>query len=166
MQPHDFKRKYRGSGASYIKQPNGWHGRLLRIARGFPKGHVFAVAGLSASLVLFVATPSKTEANNRKVIDDLAIPALETLPEPTNVASEELNAELYELESRLQQKEPTRIKVQSGDNLSLVFQRAGLNDRDVYEILNSDKEAKRLKQLYPGNIFEFTIEKIKQLFPH
>jgi len=58
----------------------------------------------------------------------------------------------------LQQKEPTRIKVQSGDNLSLVFQRAGLNDRDVYEILNSDKEAKRLKQLYPGNIFEFTIE--------
>ena len=161
MQHTDFKRKYRGSGATYIQNPDGWRNKLHTAARGFPVGHLFAAGGLCACLVGFVAVPNKTEANNKQKVDDVAIPALEQiedlpLPEFEEITLEE---EFLAIEQSFEPSTPvTQIEVKSGDNLSRIFQRAGLNDKDVYKVVNSSEEAKRLKQLYPGHTFEFTIE--------
>ncbi len=48
--------------------------------------------------------------------------------------------------------------VKSGDNLSNIFKRAKLTDRDVYLFVSSSKEAKALTKLQPGEKLEFLIE--------
>lgn len=48
--------------------------------------------------------------------------------------------------------------VRNGDNLSLIFQRMGLHDGDVHEVVSSSKEAARLAQIYPGQLMSFLFE--------
>ncbi|MBX2858046.1 MAG: peptidoglycan DD-metalloendopeptidase family protein [Cellvibrionaceae bacterium] len=158
MQQADFKRKYRGSGATYIQNSDGWRRKVQLATRGVPLPHLFAAGGLCACLIAFVAAPNKTEANNRQKIDDIAIPALEGIEDLPELAHATLSEELLELEATLEPPTATQIEVKPGDNLSLIFQRAGLSDKDVYKILDSSTKAKQLKQLYPGHVFEFIIE--------
>ena len=47
--------------------------------------------------------------------------------------------------------------VASGDNLSRLFYRAGLNDLDVYRI-SSAKQGKSLRNLFPGEVLRFGID--------
>ncbi|TQV71851.1 peptidoglycan DD-metalloendopeptidase family protein [Exilibacterium tricleocarpae] len=59
-----------------------------------------------------------------------------------------------------------RLTVKKGDNLSLLFQRAGLNDRDVYELVSSNKQAKSLTRIHPGHRLDFQVDgngKLQQL---
>lgn len=42
------------------------------------------------------------------------------------------------------------LEVQPGDNLSILFKRAGLNAQAVYALVNSSSDAKVLSNLYPG----------------
>ncbi len=49
------------------------------------------------------------------------------------------------------------ITVKSGDNLSAIFKRAGLNDRAMYDVINNNKEAKALTKLFPGEKLGFDI---------
>ena len=44
-----------------------------------------------------------------------------------------------------------KLTVNTGDNLSTLFYRAGLNDLDVYRISNA-KEGKSLRNLFPGEV--------------
>lgn len=52
--------------------------------------------------------------------------------------------------------EPTwrDIKVRNGDNLSLIFARAGFSDRDVYEVTR-ESEGSALRKIYPGQTIGF-----------
>ena len=47
--------------------------------------------------------------------------------------------------------------VASGDNLSTIFYRAGLNDLDVYRISQS-KQGKSLRNLFPGEVLRFGLD--------
>lgn len=47
--------------------------------------------------------------------------------------------------------------VKRGDNLSLIFKRAGLNDSDLHELVSSCKEAKQLRRIHPGQTIDFHI---------
>ena len=56
--------------------------------------------------------------------------------------------------------------VKSGDSLSIIFQRAGLNDRDIYELFNQSAEAKELRRIVPGQTIAFQLNdsgKLQQL---
>nr|WP_324259802.1 peptidoglycan DD-metalloendopeptidase family protein [Cellvibrio fontiphilus] len=48
--------------------------------------------------------------------------------------------------------------VQNGDNLSILFKRAGLNDRAIYELFSDAKEAKDLRHIRPGQKMSFLVE--------
>lgn len=48
--------------------------------------------------------------------------------------------------------------IQNGDNLSIIFKRAGLNDRAIYELFNEAKEAKDLRKIRPGQKMAFLVE--------
>ncbi len=48
--------------------------------------------------------------------------------------------------------------VKSGDNLSTIFQRVGLSDRSLYELINSNRAAKQLTKLHPGQHLSFAIK--------
>ena len=52
------------------------------------------------------------------------------------------------------QKEPDKwrtFKVRDGDNLSLIFAKAGFSDRDLYEVVRTSADGKKLSKLYPKN---------------
>ncbi|MBT4518761.1 MAG: peptidoglycan DD-metalloendopeptidase family protein [Halieaceae bacterium] len=49
----------------------------------------------------------------------------------------------------------TDFTVKSGDNLSLIFQRAGYTDRDVYRIVHKTTQGKALKRIFPGQTLGF-----------
>jgi len=48
--------------------------------------------------------------------------------------------------------------VQNGDNLSILFKRAGLNDRSIYELFSDAKDAKDLRNIRPGQKMAFLVE--------
>lgn len=45
--------------------------------------------------------------------------------------------------------------VRRGDNLSLIFKRAGYNDRDVYQVVSQASDGKRLERIFPGQTIAF-----------
>jgi murein DD-endopeptidase MepM/ murein hydrolase activator NlpD len=47
------------------------------------------------------------------------------------------------------------ITVKSGDNLSLIFKRAGYSDRDIYRITKKASEGKSLTRIFPGQTIAF-----------
>ena len=47
------------------------------------------------------------------------------------------------------------ITVKSGDNLSLIFKRAGYSDRDIYRITKKAPEGKSLTRIFPGQTIAF-----------
>ncbi len=49
------------------------------------------------------------------------------------------------------------ITVKSGDNLTSIFNKAGLDARVVYQVMQADKSSKQLARLKPGQLFEFNI---------
>lgn len=49
-------------------------------------------------------------------------------------------------------------KVKSGDNLTKIFSRVGLNARDVYNVTQSDGDIKTLLNLKPGQIVQFGLK--------
>jgi murein DD-endopeptidase MepM/ murein hydrolase activator NlpD len=45
--------------------------------------------------------------------------------------------------------------VRNGDNLSLLFKRAGFDDRDVHEVVSEAVDGKALARIYPGQVIAF-----------
>lgn len=51
------------------------------------------------------------------------------------------------------------MEVKPGDNLSTIFSRVGLSDRELFHVVNSHDEAKVLNRIYPGYQLSFLIPK-------
>ncbi len=50
------------------------------------------------------------------------------------------------------------VEIKSGDNLSLIFNRAGLDARQVHHFVSGNSNASLLKNIYPGQTLSFLIE--------
>jgi murein DD-endopeptidase MepM/ murein hydrolase activator NlpD len=55
------------------------------------------------------------------------------------------------------------VEVRPGDNLSLIFDRAGLSPQDVYQVSNSGSDANILTRLYPGYKLAFNLNEENKL---
>jgi murein DD-endopeptidase MepM/ murein hydrolase activator NlpD len=110
----------------------------------YPRLHLIAM--ISVGLVVAVAVtlwPESNEASiqNKQSTDigepfaQAAQPAAVPVPPPE---------QLWE-----------SIEVESGDNLSLIFGRAGYNDKDVHQVAITPGEGKALARIFPGQSIEF-----------
>lgn len=140
MMPIDFKKT----------QPND---RRPAFLRRLPRLHVMAAVSLAGVLGLSIILPSERASASRQSIA-IDIPmgddeALADAPEPEPPVES-----VWDIEESGAQIEQT---VRSGDSLSAIFQRAGLSDRDMLELVNSGPEAKKLARLYPGHEFIFQL---------
>jgi murein DD-endopeptidase MepM/ murein hydrolase activator NlpD len=69
---------------------------------------------------------------------------------------EEISTPVEEVAIPVEQEIPwIEETVRSGDNLSLIFQRAGFNNRDVYEVVSEANAGKSLERIYPGQSINF-----------
>jgi len=116
-----------------------------RTPPSFPRRHILAVGSLLSVLLLSLTLiPSSDVAADRK-----AIPIELPLAAPADIPSE---PEVEVQENWLD------VPVTSGDNLSLLFARAGLNDGDVYHIVKKAPDGKALTRIYPGETLSFLLD--------
>ncbi len=135
-----------------------------------PRGHLAAAVVLSAGLVIILGSnPSENSAVvsiPSKNIPGLEIQGIETQATPIAVPAVETIiqtvAALPEPEKTQDQKPAApqwkEFTVQNGDNLSILFKRAGLNDRTIYELFSDAKDAKDLRNIRPGQKMAFLVE--------
>lgn len=130
-----------------------------RLLSQFPRRHiVLASATLTVIATLTLLLPSDdAQAKRHSIPLDLQFEAAGpgSDPEAFDIQDDPLQAVA---ESAWQQ-----FEVGKGDNLSLLFQRAGLGAADVYSWVNSAPEAKDLSRIYPGQSLAFQFDEDGQL---
>ncbi|WP_246434626.1 OapA family protein [Teredinibacter haidensis] len=142
MQPVDMKRKKRFE----VKRKS-----VKAVLKQLPRMHLAAVAALSFCLGTFLMLPSK-ETEAKRHSQAIPIPSLQSIQEPFQATPElEDFAPIEEPDNRL-----INQKVKPGDNLSLIFKRAGFTDRDMMALLQAEN-GKKLASLYPGHHLEFLV---------
>lgn len=147
------------------------------LARNFPKRHVAMAGVLSVvvGIVAFAATDQDAQARRRAEPIELSLPselpnahtATQTgLAETTKIAprltteSSPKPAAAKPAKAKPAEPEPEwkTLVVRNGDSLSRLFQRVGLNDRDVYLVLKNCEQAADLKKLHPGEEIGFQLD--------
>lgn len=161
---------------------------LINLFQQFPKGHLAAASTLAGGLCFVLAVlPSGNAEATRQTSLPVVLPTQSTSSPFVN-HSDENNAHLSStLGVSLKLKDlvhstlnpvplvlagataeaatPTQavnwqeFTVKSGDSLSIIFQRAGLRDRDLYELFNQSPEAKDLRRIVPGQTIAFQLNK-------
>lgn len=136
-----------------------------------PRGHLAAAAALSIGLVVVLGSEHKTDSEITSVasqnIPGLEIQGVDTQATPIAVPAVETIIQTIAATPELTKPQPTaqdldpqwkEFTVQNGDNLSILFKRAGLNDRTIYELFSDAKDAKNLRNIRPGQKMEFLVE--------
>lgn len=114
--------------------------------------HLVVAVSLSVILSASLMLPSKeTQAKRHQ---EIAIPALESI-QLQALPIEQSNIVTTEPESVTTSTHTETVR--AGDNLSLIFKRAGLNDRVMMELLAAE-QGKKLAALYPGHKLEFSFD--------
>jgi murein DD-endopeptidase MepM/ murein hydrolase activator NlpD len=132
------------------------------LSKHFPKGHVIVVLGLASGLGLLAALPSEDASANRRsetlVLPEITDRPLDNLPNEVDPLADVPAFSPAEPSLNIIEE-----SVRSGDSLSRIFARAGLNDRDMLELINTSDAGKQLNRLYPGHKLIFHIDDDKKL---
>lgn len=120
---------------------------LSNTLKFFPRSHLLIVGGLSCLLLTTAVTTYSAKEPTRNSIS-LELPILESLPAP-----EETIASTPESYTSWQTQ-----TVKSGDSLSVLFDRAGLSHLVLSKFLKSNKSAKQLLKLHPGQEIAFNVD--------
>jgi murein DD-endopeptidase MepM/ murein hydrolase activator NlpD len=108
-------------------------------------------AALTLSLIVLILSPTNTSTLERK-----SLPLNLTIAPPNN--TELLATTATPIAPAFAEPLWHTETVKPGDNLSLIFQRAGLSDRALYEFMSSNSNTKKLKRIHPGHQIDFQIE--------
>ena len=141
----------------------------------YPRDHLYVAGGLALFFVLFLLLPDNEDKGAAVPRQTASIPVATgpasdpatpdfALP-PAAVADTPSAADLEAFVVPSEPEAPAladitvwkNVEVRSGDNLSTIYSKVGLSDRDVYQVLNSSEEAKILNRLYPGYRLDFMI---------
>ncbi len=108
------------------------------------------------ALLILVGLSMSPQQEHKAESDILVIPAPEEASSPTPPAIELAISSPPKMSLKAQEVTPSwqDIQVNIGDNLSLIFSRAGFTDADLFRVTASTKQ-KPLKNIYPGEIIGF-----------
>lgn len=128
--------------------------------------HLLALAVITVAVAVstLVAPGGEVEANRAIIaetgiapVEESAIPQQEVIADDMPPAVMTPPSDITAAAVATQEVSPSwrELIVQSGDNLSLLFKRAGHSDRDVYDIVNTAPQGKALERIYPGQTLAF-----------
>lgn len=134
---------------------------LIAIGLGTPSDSnsvaINSASGAPSETGSFLATPAKAQAD-----DSLATIATFASLAGRPIAPSAEPAREQPIERPTEQPWHEQ-KVRSGDNLSLIFKRAGYNDRDLHQVVTQASEGKALAKIYPGQTIAFQASESGQL---
>lgn len=161
---------------------NYYKNLLSAVAKQFPKGHLAVASTLAVGLCLALALfPSEQAEATRQIqtyVDFKPTPeashSITALIDtglantPLALPQEAIADQSAPLSSSANTEPATTTKTQeftvkSGDSLSIIFQRAGLSDRDIYELFSASADAKALRRIMPGEVMAFSLNNDKKL---
>jgi hypothetical protein len=135
----------------------------------FPRIHLLVAGLLTMSLILIIAispgpeTPAALSTItipvpivSTKAVNNLPITKRFELPNVNNLFAK---SNLKTSETPQNEPEWKEFSVKTGDNLSSMFAQAGLNDRDLYELIDNNTTAKDLRNIVPGQKMAFLTDK-------
>jgi len=132
---------------------------VFRSEKRLSRKHLLAAGTITAcaAIAVFVLPTSDVEANKRAQLEEQVIPteAPSLVSANTTEAIDEPSAPDGSVEPAAHWNE---ITVQSGDNLSLIFKRAGYSDRDIYRITKKTAQGKSLTRIFPGQTIAFNAD--------
>lgn len=152
------------------------------VLASFPKGHMLAAGALVLCLGIWASnspsstgpagdalatmdetSPTETPESTPVAPTAQETPDIETLATQAVELDEALPANIADIapiEHEILAPALTRkaFTVRSGDSLSVIFKRAGLNDGDLYELTGKNAEAKRLTRIMPGHEIVFQLD--------
>lgn len=139
------------------------------VLTSMPRRHLIAAFSLLLLLVCVAwLMPSDTSQDFIEIEAPLPQTELLTTELPTEILPEirqDIETQLTEhkIEEPVVPTGPQwkEYQIQSGDNLSILFRRAGLNDKDIYELTSKAPEAKDLRRIRPGQTLSFLVEEGK-----
>lgn len=141
---------------------------VVRLLKLFPSAHLIALGILTLGLTTLILSPSSDKPVPTQISQTIAIPSIESLP--TEIETPHIFADTTPTSTppeiqyeEFSQDKPISLNVKSGDSLSILFKRAGLNDSIMVNFLQSNAETKQLQKLMPGQTFEFYVDDNNQL---
>lgn len=160
-----------------------------RYASKFPKRHLAIAASLSLALGILALSMSSQDvaAKRRSQVVELPITAINaddddriiyttskadavkvieapaSIQAPNAGAALPATAAVSETLAQASSPEWQTVKVHNGDSLSRLFQRVGLNDRTLYQVMKNNDQAADLKKLHPGEELGFQLDSNGQL---
>ena len=114
-----------------------------------PRPYRWAGAAVLVCFAIAIALPPSEETEIQAPLESLALPEI---IEPDIAPAVDTFTEQPPLPVEEPWDEQT---VRSGDNLSLIFKRAGFNDRDVHRVVSEAKDGKGLARIFPGQTIAF-----------
>ena len=135
-------------------------------SRSFPRAHLIVAGLLSLGLCsLVVAKFTDDSDSTRFTTEPLPQPTASLEPATPTPAAVETAAAVAVAEPAAPpvNHTTTQTQVKPGDSLALIFQRQGISAADLQRVLASTPLGPRLRRIYPGHDFTFTLAEDKSL---
>ena len=138
----------------------------------FPKKHIFAAAFIGTLLIIVLALSPSTNVNATRIPIDIELLNNST-PTKAETSQTKLQPDLSVDPKAISPTDNTSAEnwatfsIKSGDTLSDLFLKAGLNDKIMYRVLYDHPDNKTLTRIFPGEKIAFLttdnhdVEKIK-----
>ena len=129
---------------------------MVHVVRTLPKKHKLLILGLVSAIVGLAFLPSEKATASK----DNSANALEIGKRYELQVKVDNNEKLTELNSeqaaeKLPEYDFVDHKVKNGDNLAIIFKRAGFSAQTLHKLINTNAETRKLTKIHPGEILSF-----------
>ena len=129
---------------------------MVHVVHKLPKKHKLLILGLVSAIVGLALLPSEKATASK----DNSANALEIGKRYELQVKVDDNEKLTELNSeqaaaKLPEYELIDHEVRNGDNLALIFKRAGFSAQTLHKLVNTNAETRKLTKIHPGEILSF-----------
>ncbi|WP_166421868.1 peptidoglycan DD-metalloendopeptidase family protein [Pseudoalteromonas sp. Z1A8] len=129
---------------------------MVLVVNTLPKKHKLLILGLVSAIVGLAFLPSeKATASKDNSANALEIGKRYELQVKVgdNEKLTELNSE--QAAEKLPEYDFVDHKVKNGDNLAIIFKRAGFSAQTLHKLINTNAETRKLTKIHPGEILSF-----------
>lgn len=145
---------------------------MVKAVQKIPKKHKLVILGLSILMLGLTLIPAEqataSKDNDAKILEigkryNLDLEVVKNTPKIQVKLAESAKTEIEQTNTAKVQVIPkvdTSInfkdfKVKKGDNLAIIFKRAGFSAKTLHKLIHSDKNTKKLTQIHPGDTLSF-----------